>query len=96
MDELSKALTYLVKHRNNVDENIYLFPCAIRNSKNHIRGLEFVHEISLKASLQKPNLVTSTKIRKHMATALQLLNMNNAELQWVTEHLAYAADAHKT
>lgn len=98
-DELSKALRYLVKYRSNVgvlEKNIYLFPCPTRNSKNHIRGWEVVHEISLKASLQKPNLVTSTKIRKHMATVLQLLDMNNAELEWVTEHLGHTADVHKT
>ena len=80
-NELSKALTYLVKYQSNVgvlEKNIYLFPCPTRNSKKHIRGSEVVHEISLKASLQKSNLVTSTKIRKHMATVLQLLDMNNA------------------
>ena len=98
-DELSKALRYLVKYRSNVgvlEKNIYLFPCPTRNSKSHIRGCEVLHEISLKASLQNPNLVTSTKIRKHMATVLQLLDMNNAELEWVTEHLGYTADVHKT
>ena len=87
MDELSKTLTYLVKYQSNVgasEKNIYLFPCPTRNSKKHIQGWEVVNKISLKASLQKPNLVTSTKNRKHMATDLQLLDMNNAELEWVT------------
>ena len=31
-----------------------------------------------------------------MATVLQLLDMNNAELEWVTEHLGHTADVHKT
>ena len=87
MDELSKTLTYLVKYQSNVgvsEKNIYLFPCPTRNSKKHIQGWEVVNKISLKASLQKPNLVTSTKNRKHMATVLQLLDMNNAELEWAT------------
>ena len=87
--ELNKAISYLVKHRNDVGvlkTNIYLFPCVTRNSKNHIRGWEVVHDIALKAKLEKPNLITSSKIRKHMATVLQLLDMNNAELEWVTEH----------
>ena len=65
--ELNKAISYLVKHRDNVGvlkTNIYLFPCVTRNSKNHIRGWEVVHDIALKAKLEKPNLITSTKIRK--------------------------------
>ena len=29
-----------------------------------------------------------------MATVLQLLDMNAAELEWVTEHLGHTADVH--
>ena len=67
-----------------------------RNSKNHIRGWEVVHDIALKAQLEKPNLITSTKISKHMKTVLQLLDMNNAEKEWVTVHLLHTLDVHKT
>ena len=96
--ELNKAISYLVKHRNDVgvlETNIYLFPCVMRNSKNNIPGWEVFHNIALKAKLEKLNLITSTKIRKHMATVLQLLDMNNAELEWVTEHLGHSPDVHK-
>ena len=47
--ELNKAISYLVKHRNDVDvlkTNIYSFLCVTTNSKNHIRGWE-VSTISL-------------------------------------------------
>jgi len=30
-----------------------------------------------------------------MATVLQLLDMTNAELEWVTEYLGHTADVHK-
>ena len=30
-----------------------------------------------------------------MATVLQLLDMNKAELSWVTDHLGHSADVHK-
>ena len=30
-----------------------------------------------------------------MATVLQLLDMNAAELEWVTEHLGHTADVHR-
>ena len=31
-----------------------------------------------------------------MATVFQLLDMNNSELEWVTEYLGHTADIHKT
>ena len=31
-----------------------------------------------------------------MATILQLLDMTNAELEWVTEHLGHTGGVHKT
>ena len=76
------------------DNNVYLFPCTTRRSLRHVRGWEVVHEIAHKAVLKKPELITSTKIRKHMATVLQLLDMNAAELEWVTEHLGHTTDVH--
>ena len=97
-DEVNKGLKILVKNCSVVgvsNDNVYLFPCITRNSKNHIRGWEVVHDIGSNASLKKPNLITSTKMRKHMATVLQLLVMNNAELDWVTEHLGHTQDVHR-
>ena len=84
-----------MKHRDNVGvlkTNIYLFPCVTRNSKNHIRGWEVVHDIALKAKFDKTNLITSTMIRKLMVTVLQLLDMNNVDLEWVTEQLGHSPD----
>ena len=97
--ELNKAIFYLVKHRDVVavlKTNMYLFPCMTRNFKTYICGWEVDHNIVLEAKLEKPNLITSTKRHKHMATVLQLLDMNNAELEWVTEHIVHTPDVHKT
>ena len=65
--ELNKAIFYLVKHRDVVavlKTNMYLFPCMKRNCKTYIRGWEVDHNIVLEAKLEKPNLITSTKIHK--------------------------------
>lgn len=59
-------------------------------------GWDVVNSIAAKAHLKKPELIPSTKIRKQMATVLQLLDMTPAELEWVTEHLGHTADVHKT
>ena len=49
-----------------------------------------------KADLEKPEPVTSTKIRKNVATVLQHLDMNHAEFEWVTEYLVHTEDVHCT
>ena len=97
-DEINKGLNILVKNCIVVEvssDNIYLFLCITRNSKNHITEWEVVHDIWSKVGLEKPNLIASTKIRKHMAKVLQLLDMTNAELDWMTEHLGHTQDVHR-
>ena len=97
--EVQEAIEVLIKNRTKVGvaaSNEYLFACTTKRSVNPIQRWEVVHEVCLKANLEKPHLVTSTKIRKHMATVLQLLDMNNAELEWVTEHLGHTQDVHET
>ena len=51
---------------------------------------------SPRSKLKKPNLVTSTKMHKQMATVSQLLDMNNTKLEWVTVHLEHTPNVQKT
>ena len=51
--------------------------------------------VASKASLAKPELITSTRIRKELATTLQLLDMNKADLTWVSNHLRHSVHVHK-
>ena len=48
-----------------------------------------------KMSLRKPNLLTPTRTRKFLATVLQLLDLSEAELTWITNHLGHTEDVHK-
>lgn len=76
-------------------EKPLLFPRPSRGSMDPIRGWDAVHEVALKANLKKPELITLTKIRKHMATLLQLLDMTKEELNSVSDHLGHSVDVHK-
>lgn len=44
--------------------------------------------------MEKPKLITPTRTRKHLATTLQLMDMNEAELTWVTNHFGHSKDVH--
>ena len=97
-EEMQNGINILVHFRGNVgvsSNNDYIFARPSRGSLNPIRGWDAVHDVTKKVNLKKPNLITSTKIRKQMATVLQLLDMNDCELNWVTDHLGHSGDVHK-
>ncbi|XP_057297398.1 calponin homology domain-containing protein DDB_G0272472-like [Hydractinia symbiolongicarpus] len=96
---VQECINVLVMARSQVgigDTNQYLFPWVFKKSENHVRGWDVVNSIAAKAHLKNPKLITSTKIRKQMATVLQLLDMTPDELECVTEHLGHTADVQKT
>ena len=96
---MQDVIEILLENRRKInipDNNVFLFPCTTRRSLRYVRGWQAVHEITHKVGLKNPELITSTKIRKHMATVLQLVDMNAEELEWVTEHLGHTADVHRT
>nr|XP_047141170.1 uncharacterized protein LOC105850134 [Hydra vulgaris] len=48
-----------------------------------------------KLNLSKPKLITPTRTRKYYSTILQLLDINNAELLWLTNHIGHTKDVHQ-
>lgn len=46
-------------------------------------------------TLNKPKLITPTRTRKYLATILQLLDMNDAELTWLINHFGHTKDVHR-
>ena len=46
--------------------------------------------------LQKPQLIRSTKLRKHVATIAQILVLNGDELGHLSNHLGHSEAVHKT
>ena len=75
--------------------NKYVFARQYQDSLNHLDGWHTVKTVASKASLSKPELISSTRIRKELATTLQLLDMNEAELTWVSNHLGHSVNVHR-
>lgn len=77
-EDIKGAMQTLLKFRNRVKsvlaENKYVFPAA--HSKNHLRGDNCLKKMWEEAKLEKPELVTGTKLRKYMATVVQIFNLN--------------------
>ena len=61
----------------------------------NLKGWDTLQAITKNISnLEKPRLITPTRTRKLLATMLQLLYMNDAELTWPTNHFGHTKDVH--
>ena len=95
-EETVSAIKLLVRCRSStyIDKNNnFLFACGL--GKNRLRGWDTIQGITKKVQLIKPKLLTPTRTRKYLSTILQLLDMTDSELTWVTNHLGHTKDIHK-
>lgn len=92
--EVTAAIRLLVENRSCLSadpNNKYVFTCGI----SKLRGWDTLQAITKKiTNLQKPTLITPTRTRKLLATMLQLLDMTDAELTWVTNHFGHTKNVH--
>ncbi|KAL1448707.1 hypothetical protein WDU94_014007 [Cyamophila willieti] len=94
---MEKNIQFLVKMRmeKNINKsNKYLFPSTLISTKE-MRGTEILRKITMKAGLANPSAITGTKLRKYMATTLQILNLAEHELDWVARHLGHDIHVHR-
>ncbi|XP_069134400.1 uncharacterized protein [Argopecten irradians] len=48
-----------------------------------------------KAELEYPERVGSTNMRKYIATVTQMMNLNDGELEWLSNHLGHSINVHR-
>ena len=61
----------------------------------NIRGNDALRKHVKLCELKKPESITSTKLRKHIATMCQLLNLEKRELEMVASYLGHDLQVHK-
>lgn len=94
--EVVEAIRILLRMRSSSkisSENKYIFACGVGNAR--LRGWDTIQGLTKKMKLRKPNLVTPTRTRKFLATVLQLVDLSEVELTWITNHLGHTKDVHK-
>ena len=93
--ETVEAIDSLVQYRSEVgiaDTNQYLF--ARGEGENYLVGWYTLQAISKQIVLKRPKLITPTRTRKWLATMMQLLDMTDAELTWLTNHTGHSKNVH--
>ena len=93
------ALDSLVQHRQICGiktENQFLFAnTAMTNMRGGDVLRYIVEKCGLTCALQKPHLLKSTQLRKHVATIAQILVLNEEELGHISNHMGHSQTVHK-
>ncbi|XP_055958466.1 uncharacterized protein LOC130010539 isoform X3 [Patella vulgata] len=73
-------------------KNVYVFA---GKGEGVIRAYNSVLKACSRAPLKSPQLITSTNLRKYMATVTQVFDLKPNEMNWVLDHLGHSMDVHK-
>lgn len=95
--QTQKHIGCLLKIRQNTNivpkSNPYLF--ANPGSENRwMSGVNAVKELAIKCGAQRPELLTTTRFRKHIATTLQLLAMDDDEMEQIATFMGHTKKTH--
>lgn len=98
--EAKYGIDVLVEKRAEVGihrDNPYVFATAGGGGLGHLRPWECLRKVAKneELALLKPEAVTSTKLRKYVATVSQILDLQENELDWLTRHLGHDIQVHR-
>ena len=90
-EETVRAIKLILSPLDDQDDGDYVFA----SGDLYLAGWDTLQDIANTIEgLQKPKLITPTRTRKFMSTVLQLLDMSDAELSWVTNHFGHTKGVH--
>jgi len=95
--QLQKSFKYLIELRKTAsfieNENIYLF--SLPQSLGCLRASDVIRKYSKLCGAKNPENITSTHLRKHVATVAQLLNMSEGDIEQLATFMGHSKDVHK-
>ena len=95
--DMKNAIDLLIETRNKCGvsvDNIYIFARGA-NSLNHSRGHDALRIFCNEINLMRPELITSTRLRKYIATVVQLFDLKETEYDWLARHLGHDIRVHR-
>ncbi|XP_072168584.1 uncharacterized protein [Diadema setosum] len=94
--EMKRSMDLLVAKRGDAgvyETNPYVF--ALTSSNGHIRGSDVVRKFSISCGASKPSYITSTRLRKHIATVSQVMNLRDNELDVLANFMGHDVRIHR-
>ncbi|KAJ8048645.1 hypothetical protein HOLleu_01042 [Holothuria leucospilota] len=96
--EMTESLELLMKHRNSVcirSDNVFVFARANGDSQMCIRGSDCLRKLAIKSCVKIPANLTSTKLRKQIATVSQIFCLRDNELDILAGFLGHDIRVHR-
>ncbi|XP_041853923.1 uncharacterized protein LOC121648062 [Melanotaenia boesemani] len=95
---IKESVELLIKTREEVGispTNPYIFALPFFGSQESIRGYDCLKRFSESCGAKQPKNLTSTKLRKHVATVSQLLNLQTNELDQLATFMGHDIEVHR-
>ena len=98
-ESLQATIEILVKLRNDEEVNVsedneYLFP-APHSQGGHFRADVVLRKLANECGVTDPKSLTATRLRKHVATTVQLLNLRENELDALAGYMGHDINVHR-
>ncbi|WAR31628.1 hypothetical protein MAR_034170, partial [Mya arenaria] len=96
-DKLHQQMEILMKTREVVGistRNIYVF-ARFGDAEFPLRSSDVLRKFALECGANNPELITSTSLRKHVATISQILNLKDNELDQLANFLGHDVRIHR-
>ena len=97
-NDMVEEMNLLCSIRNAVrvnEANPYVFPRPFYNSEDHIAGHDCLRNAAEACHISNPGSITSTKLRKHIATVSQILNLKENELDQLCQFMGHDVRIHR-
>jgi len=95
MQKVIKCILQIRNVTNFIDkENPYLF--ALPFLMSCLRGSDAIRKFSNECGAKNPENITSTRLRKQVATVAQLLNLSEGDIEQLSTFLGHSKEVHKS
>ncbi|XP_050516234.1 uncharacterized protein LOC126891100 [Diabrotica virgifera virgifera] len=93
--DVQSNINLLIRARPNIvpEENIFLF--GKPNSRNEISGYKILRKYARLSGAKNPDAISSTRLRKHLATISQLFNMTEADIEQLALFMGHTVGVHR-
>lgn len=97
--KIQKALSILVLisiQETFCDKNNEYLYGTLNTNNSCLRASEVLRKMANASGVKNPSALTSTKLRKQVATVAQLLNFNEGDVEQLANFMGHSKDIHKT
>jgi hypothetical protein len=94
--KMYKAIRLIVQNRAAVGlhaDNGYVFACL--NGAGYLRGSDILRVFSEQCGAERPEAIRSTKLRKHIATLTQVMNLKENDLDILANFMGHDIRVHR-